>query len=296
MRRYDLEIKRIKKKYDAQLHQIYKENQVGVLCFTWFNKINRSNITNLRREQLINDAKEIFGLKPLTNQDFMKFLLDNSNKVKQILSDFEVEFLNYCKSQNLKLNYVTNSKVDVIKPSLYETKYNQNLGNCVVASSEELSKLISAIKLSEKDLLKIGENILLLQNIDNIVIGENNLKLKKPVYSYKLNIDDFEPVLSVKVYNHVPTILFDDEWISKKSYTTTFNELEEIIDITDLLKYFKIFVFTGNLDEKSLNILQKLNKATKREAEKTLNKLLWSNKVVLLNENIISNNDELSKN
>ena len=94
MRRYDKEIKSIKKKFDAKLKELYLQDKESILAFIWFRRIHKTNISKERKQQVITEACKEFNADGLSNNEFIAYLIEKQQKVKNIIDDFLIKRAN----------------------------------------------------------------------------------------------------------------------------------------------------------------------------------------------------------
>lgn len=304
MRRYDKEIKSIKKKFDAKLKELYLQDKESILAFIWFRRIHKTNISKERKQQVITEACKEFNADGLSNNEFIAYLIEKQQKVKNIIDDFKEFLLNQLKERNVTVNHVTRLSPKelnyIIKPNLAETIYNESIGNYVFATLEEKNKLKYAIRSCTGGMFRLGENMVIFPTNNNLEIVHDKLLLRKPVYVYSLDISCFDPVITVRIDSvnktKNPTIVFDDEWVSTEPILITDKICKKLEDVTDVLEYFKVFMFNDkNLKYNCQESLSIANK-TKREIKYTLNEHIKKGNISFINAIVKEKKKDMIKN
>lgn len=305
MRRIDNLIKKIKREYDKKLKSLYQTNEESILAYIWFKRIHKTNISKQRKEQVITEAKKEFNASSLTDSEFISYLIEKQQFVKEVIQEFKTEMLEDLVENGATLNHVTKLTPKemgyTIKPSLAETIYNENLGNYVFASHEDSTNLSYAVRTSTGGMFRIGENMLLFPTNNNIEIMNGHILLKTPVYNYVLDIKYFEPVVTVRLDTakggKTPTIVFDDEWVCSEPICVSDKICTKIEDVTKILNYFKVFVYNDNNHDANSEFAYALTTKTKRDVKNALIELMKKRKIAFINAIVKENKikDEISK-
>ena len=291
MRRYDKEIKSIKRKYDAKLKELFLQDKESVMAFIWYRRIHKTNISKERKQQVITEARKEFNANGLSNNELIQYLIEKQEKVKDILQEFKIKLLNQLAENSTTLNHVTmHSPKELgyfIKPHFAETIYNESIGNYVFATLEEKSKLKYAMRACTGGMFRLSENLVLFPTNNNIEIKVDKLTLKKPVYVYSLDINSFEPVVTVRIdYSNKskqPTIVFDDEWISNETLYVSEKDCKKLEEVTELLDHAKVFMFNDKNLEENCNVALSIINKTNREIKKILTDCMKKGRISFVN-------------
>lgn len=291
MRRYSKEIKSIKRKFDNQLKELYKTDKEIVLSYIWYKRIHKTNISKERKLQIIEEAKSDLNKQGLTNDEFISFLIKKQVQVKDIVQNFKTAVVNELSKNEVRLNHISLKSPDelgyILKPHLAETIYNETIGNYVFATLEEKSKLAYAVRSSTGGMFKISENMILYPTNNNLEIKNGKVSLIKPVYVYSLQVDSFEPVVTVRIDSvnstKTPTIVFDDEWVSPETIHITDKICLKLYDVTELMEYQKVFMFNNKDLDKNVNTALNFVSKNKRDLKKLLQKHMLDNKITFVN-------------
>jgi len=303
MRRYNNLIKKIKKDYDKKLKSLFISEPDSVLAYLWYKRIFKTNISNERRNQIIAEARKEFNVNGLSNNEFISYLIEKQEKVKDLLQEFKTLFVKQLVDNQTTLTHVTSLSPKelgfVLKPHLAETIYNESIGNYVFATLEEVNKLCYAVRTSTGGMFNVGENMIVFPTKNNIEIKDGRLLLKKPIYSYSLDAKNFEPVITVRMdylkSGKQPSIVFDDEWVSSEEININNAVCLKIEDVTDLLDYFKIFVYNDNNFEQNCKSAYNLTTKTKRDVKELLINLLKNKKITYINAELKQNLEVIKK-
>ena len=220
--------------------------------------------------RLLSDSSEIEALK---------ILFDNEIKQKAIEEGLTANHVTGVSPQNL-----TGSNLVVSKDRF--TQFGQKKGDFLFATTLLNGKKIYALRENMLDInkhhgegvsgmIKIDDNTYLFLNGENLEITDK-LKLTKPKYVYKLNINDFSPETKFgigKEGNYC--FVFDDEWHCDHNIRVLDEERKPIVDVeviddvTDLSHDYNLYVAKDArkaldiLDAKNLSYAFTLNDALK---------------------------------
>ena len=286
MRRYDKNLKKIKFKYDLMLRELYNENKEEIDCFVLYKKLNRVNIDAKRHNEIILEIKKYFNKEDYTDAEIIEFLLQGMKRVEEIVGAYKKEAKQYLIDNNIKLNYVSSTRLNqtnqVIVPTKKITRYFEHAGKFVTACAEEKSIYLTAGQLGDLGMIKIHENIFVFPTNETVSVRDGHIFLNEPVYLYQFDANEFEPVVSVIKTNSVPRILYDDEWISASSQPVT--SCKVITDLTSLIDSHGFFMFNNCNVAKNRMLIIAASDGNKRLVRKFLKDMLFADKITFLNQ------------
>ena len=251
----DLEIKHIKRKYNAILEKYIKKNPYAIKCYLALKRINRVNITSMTREKSVEDANRDVGTN-LKFEELNDYLKENSKEVESILKEFAKAIKDYTILSKKTISHVTkhnkNELNGVLCPSKNATIYNESEGEFVFGSADEINKKMYALRMSTGGMVRLYDRMFIFPSNHNIDLSSGKFILKNRIYSYNFPVEDFEPVVSLFMSKGKPLVRFDDEWISCNPQII--NDYRLIRDVSEILDLNKIFVWASNMVEANSKI------------------------------------------
>ena len=288
MRRYDINLKHIKYKYDLLLKSIYKDNKVEIECYTLYKKLNRVNIDAKRHGEILLEIKKHFNKEDFTDAQMIEFLLQGMKRVEEVVDAFKKDARQYLVDNDIKLNHLSLLPLDkvnkAITPTKSITRYFEHAGKFVIACADEKSIYLNAGKLGDNGMMRIQENIFVFPTKEAVVVKNSHIFLNKPVYLYTFNANDFEPVVSVLQTSSGPLIMYDDEWIS--THAQQVFSCEEIRDLTPLTDNYRFFMYNNSNVSKNRVTLISTSDGNKRHISKFLKDKLYGGEITYLNEEL----------
>lgn len=180
------------------------------------------------------DIRRIFELMKRYQEDIKQIFLENGVALKHITN---------ISPENVVGGHIRKSKNRL-------NNYETEVGDWVFASSSPIGDNNPYIARKPKDgMINIGHYAYIMGG-DNIDIqldehGDKHAVLKEPNYVYKINPQNFLPVVTLKTdKNGEPYFEFSEEWISQEDVDINDPRqvigVEKIVDITNLLNQYQI--------------------------------------------------------
>lgn len=200
--------------YNEELKQLYEKHPEDINSYIQAKRYSK--------DKLNGDANILTSAKVLI-QNVKSF------KTNELLKRLQKDLINYMSANKLYIQHVTAlSPYDlsgVLQPTENTTIYGEKKNKFLFGSATEVSKLGYACRCFNHGMIALNKNSVLYPSAKNFVIGDK-IRLKKPVYCYYLNSNEFTPMVSVAVFNNKPTIMFDDEWVAEKPQKIIANKVE----------------------------------------------------------------------
>lgn len=195
----------------------------------------QQNIKNVYGEKLDDETIKIFGLMLQFEQDIKQIFMDNKETLTHI-TDIAPEDM-------------TESKI--LRSKNRANNYETERGDWVFASSSPVDGKNPYIARNSKDGMILIYRNTYIYGGDNIQVqpdenGNKKVLLKDPNYIYKLNLENFRPVVTLKCQKDgKPFFEFSEEWISDEDVDIKDPKqvlgIDKVTDITELIKNYQVF-------------------------------------------------------
>lgn len=286
-------LKKVVAYYNKELLKFYKAQPLAVQSYIAYKRITKPRISIELKQKYISEIKDILKLNfSILSSQVDDILLKNYNDsgLLELIESFEQSLKKAMKGE--KLSHVTSLDKEKLKNMLKATRnltmYQETEGKFVFASSKEANKYRYGLRNSH-GMIKVDRNTIILPSHQNLKISDK-VELKKPVYSYQLDVEDFKPVFALKMDKRkvlgkssiIPCFYFDNEWVCDKDIDLTDVVCETITDVTKALDDFEVYLSNGeNIDE---NLLVAHKVRMSNDPQKEIQEYIANGKLMSLNE------------
>lgn len=199
------------------------------------NVLNNNDNIDLNIEQLKPEIKEIFEQMKKYQQDIKQVFIDNGENIIHI-SNIAPEEITEGKISKMSTDSVRQDEAENKNWEFtsYDTVDNENSYMAIMPQDE-------MVMIDTNTYIYDGNNIYIQQDEQN----QNKVMLEKPKYIYKINPENFIPIVTLKKNKKGnPYFDFSGKWILDKDVDITnpeqLREVEEVTDITDIVEKCQI--------------------------------------------------------